>query len=164
MMRFPDGALQSPVAHGRPGASLRNRQGGASDAWSIQDKKQPGAVVLHFKVPGKDDAQLHFVAFSLPAGATPKLLLGARLAVSKGRLKGFEVVTDKEHLVNGLAGHKVEFKHTKGEGKARRVTEVVWRTAAAGYLLTLDVEESAFDEVEKDFTAILDKFENLDVK
>jgi len=48
--------------------------------WSIEEVKEPGAMVLRFRVPekGKGDVQLHFVCFSLPVPLEPKALLTIR--------------------------------------------------------------------------------------
>jgi len=131
------------------------------EEWSIEDKSQPGTALLRFKVPGREDAQLHFVAFSLPAGLEPKMLLTPRIAVYKARLKGFEVITDEEHDVKGSTGRRVRFKHTGGDGKVHQAIEVVWRTKAAGFLLTLDAVAVAFDELEKGYNVLLKSFEDL---
>ena len=48
------------------------------EGWSIEPKPEAGAVLLRFKVPGKDEVQLHFVAFDLPVSVEPKVLLGLR--------------------------------------------------------------------------------------
>ena len=67
--------------------------------------------------------------------------------------------------VNGLAGHRLEFKFTGPQGNARRSTEVLWRNASAGYLLTLNAMESVLnDELKDGFTALLESFEELDQK
>ena len=56
-------------------AELGCRMTAPGDDWSIEEVKEPGAMVLRFKVPekGKGDVQLHFVAFSLPVPLEPKV-------------------------------------------------------------------------------------------
>jgi hypothetical protein len=129
--------------------------------WAIEEKPGAGAAVIRFKIPGRDDAQLHFVAFSLPAGVEPKLLIGARLSSYKARLKGFEVIADEPFAENGPNGRKLRFKYAKGEGKGRKATETIWRTATAGYLLALDAEESGFEAIEESCNALIKSFEDL---
>jgi hypothetical protein len=134
------------------------------DDWSIEKKSEPGAAVLRFKVPGRDDLQIHFVPFSLPVPVEPKALLGLRKGHYQSKLKGFEVIADEPCTVNGLAGHRLEFRHTTDKGKRRRCNEVLWRNARSGYLLNLDAENSAYDEIKPSFAALLASFEDLERK
>jgi hypothetical protein len=134
------------------------------DDWTIEEVKQPGAVIMRFKRPGKDDVQLHFVAFALSAPIDSKTLLGIRRKFYEANLKGFAAITDEKHAVNGLAGHRLEFRQTPVKGKSRRAIDVVWRKPTSGYLLTLNTEEADFDAIRASFSAILGSFEDLERK
>ncbi len=109
-----------------------------------------------------------------PAPLRPVLAAGRRssrrcCSASAGKhyesnLKGFEFIADEACTVNGLAGHRAEFRHTPDKGKPRRADEVVWRKAGSGYLLALDVEESAYEEIKPSFATLLASFEDLEGK
>src|SRR5262249_46267411 len=49
-----------------------------AEGWTIEPKKDPGVAMVRFKVPGMDGAQIHLVAFPIPASIEPKALLGLR--------------------------------------------------------------------------------------
>ncbi len=136
------------------------------DDWSIEDVKEPGAMVLRFRVPekGKGDVQLHFVCFSLPVPLEPKALLTLRRKYYEKNLKGFKVVADEPNPVKNLAGHRLEFLSISGTGKPRRGFEVIWRKPASGYLLTLNTEDAAFEEAKAGFDKLLASFEDLEVQ
>jgi hypothetical protein len=131
--------------------------------WSIEEVKEPGAMVLRFRVPekGKGDVQLHFVCFSLPVPLEPKALFTTRRKYYEKNLKGFKVVADLANPVKNLAGHRLEFLSISGTGKPRRGFEVIWRTPASGYLLTLNAEDAAFEEAKAGFDKLLASFEDL---
>ena len=147
-------------------AELGCRMTAPGDDWSIEEVKEPGAMVLRFKVPekGKGDVQLHFVAFSLPVPLEPKALLALRRKYYEKNLKGFAVVADETNPVKNLAGHRLEFRSISGAGKPRRGFEVIWRKPASGYLLTLNAEEPAFAEAKASFDELLASFEDLGKK
>jgi len=134
------------------------------DDWSIEEVNEPGAIVLRFRAPekGKGDVQLHFVCFSLPVPLEPKALLAIRRKYYEKNLKGFKVVADEANPVKNLAGHRLEFLSISGTGKPRRGFEVIWRTPASGYLLTLNAEDAAFEEAKTGFDKVLASFEDLE--
>jgi len=144
-------------------AELGCRMTAPGEDWSIEEVKEPGESVLRFRVPekGKGDVQLHFVPFSLPVPLEPKVLLTFRRKYYEKNLKGFKVVADEANPVKNLAGHRLEFRSISGAGKARRGFEVIWRKPAAGYLLTLNAEESAFEDAKAGFDKLLASFEDL---
>ncbi len=129
-------------------AELGCRMTAPGEDWSIEEVKEPGAMVLRFKPPetGKGDVQLHFVAFSLPVPLEPKMILIPRRKYYEKNVKDFAVIADETNPVKGLAGHRLEFRMTSGTGKPRRGFEVLWRKPGSGYLLTLNAEEPAFEE------------------
>ena len=133
------------------------------DDWSIEEVKEPGAIVLRFRPPekGKGDVQLHFVCFALPVPLEPKALLTLRRKYYEKNLKGFKVIADVANPVKNLAGHRLEFLSISEPGKPRRVFEVIWRTPASGYLLTLNAEEAAFEDAKVGFDKLLASFESL---
>ena len=88
--------------------------------------------MLRFKVPGKDDVQIHFVAFPLPAGIEPKALIGLRRKHYESKLKGLEFLDDAACTVNGLTGHRHVFRHVPEKRKPRRADEVVWTQGRLG--------------------------------
>jgi hypothetical protein len=133
-----------------------------ADGWTIEEVKQPGAAVMRFKVPGNEDAQIHFVAFGLPVPLAPKALLDIRRAYYNANLKGFEVIADTARPVEGLTGHALEFRHETTKGKPRRGLDVVWRKEKSGFLLALSVEEPMFDQVKAKYLALLASFEDLE--
>ena len=141
-------------------AELGCRLTAPAGGWSIEPKSQSGAVMLRFKVAGKDDVQVHFVAFALPASIEPKVLIGLRRKHYESKLKGLEILDDAACTVSGLAGHHLVFRHVPEKKKPRRAVEVVWRKAGSGYLLALDVEESDYDQIRPGFTALLESFED----
>jgi hypothetical protein len=145
-------------------AELGCRLTAPGEDWSIEEVKEPGATVLRFKPPesGKGDVQLHFVAFSLPLPIEPKLILTPRRRFYEKNLKQFTVIGDEPNPVKALAGHRLEFRSTSGEGKARHGFEVLWRKPGSGYLLTLNTEEPAYVEAKKRFDALLATFEDLE--
>jgi hypothetical protein len=134
------------------------------EGWSIERKPEAGAVLLRFKVPGKDEVQLHFVAFDLPVSVEPKVLLGLRRKHYESTFKRVEFLASEACKVNGLAGHRHVFRHVPEKGKPRRVHEVIWCKARSGYLLTLAVDESAYEDLKPSFTAMLESFEDLERK
>ncbi len=136
----------------------------APEGWSIEAKPETGVVMLRIKVPGKDDVQIHFVAFNLPVEMEPKMLLGLRRKHYESNLKGLEFLADEACTVNGVAGRRHVFRHVSKEGKRRRAHEVVWCKARSGYLLALSVEESAYEAIKPSFNALLQSFEDLDRK
>ncbi len=121
-------------------------------------------MLLRFKVPGKEDVQLHFVAFDLPVSVEPKLLLGLRRKHYESTFNRVEFLASEACKVNGLAGHRHVFRHVPEKGKPRRVHEVIWCKARSGYLLTLAVDESAYEDLKPSFTAMLESFEDLERK
>jgi Transglutaminase-like superfamily len=166
-------AAPSPLAHrfktgieGRvyTNAELGCRLTAPAKGWSIESKSQAGVVMIRFKVPGKDDVQIHFVAFALPVAIQPKVLLGLRRKHYESTLKGLEFLTDQACTVKGLAGQRHVFRHLSEKGKRRRADEVVWRKAGSGYLLVLSVEESVYEEMKPSFNALLESFEDLERK
>lgn len=142
-------------------ANLGCRMTAPGADWTIEEKPQMGAAVLRFKVPHRDGVQLHFVAFPLPVGIEPKVLIGARLSSYKARLKEFGVITDEPFTEHGPNGRKLRFKYAKGEREGRRATEAIWRTEAGSFLLALDAEESEFEAIEESYNALLKSFEDL---
>ena len=135
--------------------------------WSIEEFKENGQMVQHFKVPekGKGDVQLHFIAFSLPVPLEPRMLLALRRKYYEKNAKGFEVIADATNPVKDLAGHRLEFRSiSPGTGKPRRGFEVIWRKPGSGYLLTLNAEEPAFEEAKASFVKLLASFEDLEKK
>jgi hypothetical protein len=131
------------------------------EGWTIEPKTQPGAVLLRFKVPGKDDVQIHFVAYPLPVAIEPKMLLGMRRKYYEGHVKGLEFLSDEACSINGFKGHRHVFRHIPEKGKPRRADEVVWSKAGSGYLLALSVEESDYQDIKPHFAALLASFEDL---
>ncbi len=144
-------------------AELGCRLTAPGEDWSIEEVKEPGATILRFKPPatGKGDVQLHFVAFSLPLPLEPKLIFIPRRKYYEKNLKNFTVIAEAANPVNGLAGHRMEFRSTSGDGKTRHGFEVLWRKPGSGYLLTLNAEEPAFEEAKARFDALLARFEDL---
>ena len=144
-------------------AELGCRMTAPGDDWSIEEVKEPGAMVLRFRAPdkGNGDVQLHFVCFALPVPLEPKALLTLRRKYYEKNLKGFKVVADLANPVKTLAGHRLEFRSISGTGKPRRGFEVIWRKPGAGYLLALDAAEPAFEEAKASFDKLLASFEDL---
>jgi hypothetical protein len=144
-------------------AELGCRLTAPGEDWSIEEVKEPGATVLRFKPPetGKGDVQLHFVAFPLPVPLSPKMIFVPRRKYYEKNLKDFTVIADAANPVKGLAGYRMEFRSTSGAGKTRHGFEVLWRKPGSGYLLTLNAEESAFEEAKARFDALLARFEDL---
>ena len=72
------------------------------------------------------------------------------------------MIAEAANPVKGLAGYRMEFRSTSGAGKTRHGFEVLWRKPGSGYLLTLNAEESAFEEAKARFDALLARFEDLE--
>ncbi len=145
-------------------AELGCRMTAPAEGWSIEKVPQPGVAIVRFKVPDKDDVQIHFVAFPLPPGIEAKLLLGQRRKYYESRLKGLVFESDEACTVNGLKGRRQVFRHVPDQGKPRRADEVIWTKAGSGYLLALSVEESAYEGIKPRFEAVLASFEDLERK
>jgi hypothetical protein len=147
-------------------ADLGCRMTAPGEDWSIEEFKEFGQMVQRFKVPdkGKGDVQLHFVAFALPVPLEPRMLFALRRKHYEKNLKGFEVLADEPNPVKVLAGHRLAFRLNSGTGKPRRGFEVIWRKPGAGYLLTLNAEEPAFEEAKASFDKLLASFEDLEKK
>lgn len=145
-------------------AELGCRMAAPVEGWSIEPKTQPGAALVRFKVPGKDDVQIHFVGFPLPVSIEPKTLLGLRRKHYESKLKGLEIISDEARIVNGLKGVWHVFRHAPDKGQVRRTAEVLWTKPGSGFLLTLSVEEAAYDEVKPRFDELLASFEDLNRK
>ncbi len=145
-------------------AELGCRMTAPAEGWSIENKPEPGVAMVRFKVPGKDDVQIHLVGFPLPAGFEPKTLIGLRRKHYESTLKGLEFSSDEACTVNGLKGYRHVFRHVREKGKPRRADEVIWTKAGSGFLLALSVEESAYEAIKPQFAALLASFEDLERK
>ena len=88
--RFKTGIEGGVYTNAELGCRLTAPAGG----WSIEPKSQAGAVMLRFKVAGKDDVQIHFVAFALPITIEPKVLIGLRRKHYESKLKALEILED----------------------------------------------------------------------
>ena len=89
------------------------------------------------------------------------MLLAQRRKFYEKNLKGFEVVADAANPVKDLAGHRLEFRSISGSGKPRHGFDVIWRKPGAGFLLTLNAEEPAFERAKAKFDKLLASFEDL---
>ena len=135
-----------------------------AEGWTIEPIKDPDGAMVRFKVPGMDDAQIHFVAFPIPASIAPKVLLGLRRKSYESRLKGLEFLVDEACQVKGLTGHRHVLRHVPDKGKPVKAEEVIWRKGGSGYLLVLSVEESAYEAIKPSFNRLLESFEDLEGK
>ena len=137
-----------------------------ADGWKIEPRPGGGATVVRFRIPEAEKVNVHFVAFPLPAGAGPKMLIDARLDFVKLRLKDFQLLENEPCKVKGAAGHTSRFRWASGkDGKKRSLTtEVLWTRGSFGYLLNLIAEESAHDKHLPDFNRLLAGFEFLQAK
>jgi hypothetical protein len=145
-------------------AELACRMTAPGEGWSIEEKPEGGVAIVRFKVPNRDDAQLHFVAFSLPVALKPKFLFVPRITNYKSRMKGFEIKVEQNCLVSGLDGQRLQFLHQTDNGTARRAIEVIWTRGTAGFLLALDADDRDYEALEQNFTKLLDSFTDLSAK
>ena len=131
--------------------------------WTLEDKSKPGVATIRFKIPGRDDVQVHFVAFSLPPGTEPKTLTDARKNLFQGRYTDFEVLKDEACKLGGAKGHTLCFRRAPlgDERKPMRTTEVLWTRGSFGYLLNLIADEAAHDVCLPEFQKLLVSFEPL---
>jgi hypothetical protein len=79
-------------------------------------------------------------------------------------LKGLEFLEDAKCTIKGLTGQRHLFRFVPAKGKPRRAHEVLWGKSSAGYLLTMSVEESAYEAMKPSFTALIESFEDLELK
>lgn len=134
-----------------------------ADGWAIEPRAAGAAATVRFKIPEAEKVNLYFVAFPLPAGAEPKMLIDARLQYFKLTFKDLEVLENAPCRVGGAAGHTSRCRSASGkDGKTKTLrTEVIWREGDFGYLLNLFAEESLHDKHVADFRKLLASFEPL---
>lgn len=134
------------------------------DDWKLEDKSQPGSVVIQFHPPGEYDQGkplIHFVAFSLPLPLEAKALVTMRDARFKSRYAGYEVLENVEVEIEGCRGRRFVFKrhdNTSGDRIAKTI-EYLWIDGNKGYLLNLIAEERVHIELSPQFERLLDSVE-----
>ena len=131
--------------------------------WTIADKSKPGVVTIRFRIPDRDDVNIHFVAFGLPPGTEPKTIIDARQNLFRGRYEDFAVQMDEACDVDGAKGHTIRFRRAAlgDETKPMLTTEVVWQRGSFGYLLNLIADEQAHEEYAPRFQKLLAGYEYL---
>jgi hypothetical protein len=145
-------------------AELGCRLSAPGEDWSVETVKTTGAAVIRFKPPqtGKAEVDFHFVALFLPVSLDPKLILAPRRKHYEKILKDFALIAEAPNPVKGFAGYRMEFRWVSDAGKPRHGYEVLWRKPGSAFLLTLNVEEPAFEEAKARFDALLARFESLE--
>ncbi len=134
--------------------------------WSLQDLKKP-LPVIRFKVPNRDDVNIHFVAFSVPPAAattvTPAMLLGVRSAKFKTMFKDYQVLKNEDYGFNRMKGRILIFSRAGGDKNTvlMKGTEVMWSDGDTCYLLNLVADEKSHDEYAAAFFKLLGSFESL---
>ncbi len=136
------------------------------ETWTIEDKSKPGVYMVRFVIPGADDVLIHFVAFALPGGAGPEVIVNPRLKLFQGTYKKFELLRNEAKTIKGAKGHTLRFRRApKGDETGTMLTtEYVWVSESRGYLLNLIAEESAHQKHGADFERLLESFEFLTEK
>ena len=136
------------------------------ETWTIEDKSKPGVCMMRFVVPGADKVLIHFVAFALPGGAQPSVIVSPRLNMFQTTYEKFEVLRNEPMKIHGAKGHTLRFRRAArgDESGTMLTTEYVWVGESAGYLLNIIAEESAHEKYGADFERLLESFELLSEK
>ena len=133
------------------------------EGWTLEDASTAGATVIRFRIPERDEVQIHLVVFGLPGNVTPKVIIDGRLGLFGARYKGFEVELDEARQVGDCEAQMIRFRRAPGgdETGTMKTTEVVWVCGTSGYLLNIIAPASGHDEFLPAFEELLGRFERL---
>ena len=139
------------------------------NSWNLVDKSQPGQAVVRFRVPEEDNVLIHFVAFSLPPGASAKQILNARSAQFSSSYRKFKSlkratieVGDRswEYFQFERAAHEME--PTKRKDEVVKATEYVWTRGPVGIIINLIAPASSHDRFEQSIRKLVSSLETSD--
>ncbi len=134
--------------------------------WKLVDRSKPGAVTVQFQADEKFDRGeplVHFVAFALPGGLSPAVVVNARKAQFQSRYKAFKVLADEKTTVGDDEARRFVFQRQDPKSAERTIktTEYVWAHGGSAYLLNLIAEETVHDAILPQVEAVLKSFEVL---
>jgi hypothetical protein len=139
--------------------------------WSVQDISEsvrPASIpfkipTIRFKIPGRDDVYIHFVALSVPPAISPATLLELRSAKFKTMFKDYKVLVNEDYGFNRITGRMLVYRRAGKDKKTgtMKATEVMWSDGTSCYLLNLAAGEKAHDEYAAAFFKLLGSFETL---
>lgn len=133
------------------------------EGWDVKDESMGGTVTVSFRHTNAPSAFIHFVAFSVPEGTDPKVIVAARKPAFVKRYKDFEVVESKDCQVAETTAAMWRFrgKPAKQPDFVNGHTEYVWIRGTRGYLLNMITLDAAHDADREKLEALLASFEYL---
>lgn len=133
------------------------------ESWTLEDSSKAGVTIIRFRIPDRDEVQIHFVVFGLPGGVTPKVINDARIRIFEANYKEFELEPAEARKVGDCEAQMIRFRRAPGgeETGPMKTTEVAWVCGTSGYLLNLIAPVSGHDEFLPGFERLLARFEHL---
>lgn len=132
------------------------------DDWLLSIHDEPGASIVRFSIPERDEVHIHFLSFPLPAGTKPQAIATSRLGMLRGVYSTLEVTANEARKIAGIDGHVTTFDHVNDNIETPlRTSEFVWIQGANGYLMNIIAPTAAHDEFIADVEATLATFEVL---
>jgi hypothetical protein len=133
------------------------------EGWQLKTRDKAGAAIVRLEIPERDEVQVHFVAFALPAGMTPEALIAPRKSVFENNYAEFEMRAEERREIAGRPGRMMSFDRAplESETEPMRTTEFVWICGTNGYLLNIIAPVAGHDEFIGAVEALLGEFEAL---
>ncbi len=134
-------------------------------SWSLHDVTRPDVKfpTIRFKVPKRDEVNIHFVAMGLPSVLTPTVMIELRAGRFKTIYHEFKILKNEDYRVHEMPGRIFAFRRAaaKNDPKVIKTTEAVWSDGTSCFLMNLIAPDPAHDEYVADFFKLLKSFETL---